>query len=120
VLATAQDAVKGEEWGQGHRVSTNGPEYLQEGYLAGLVVDAGWAADAVETTSLAISLTEGEDWDGLYNFLINSPIKMAATRDWSEEELEKWPEAMQASFQKEKQSFGGVRFEAWVVIARKK
>ena len=120
ILAAAQDFVKGAEWGQAHRVPLNGPEYLQEGYTAGLVREAGWAAENVETFAVRTLINEASgDWHGLRGFLINSSIKNAATKDWGEEELAKWPEAVEEGLQKEKQAFGGILFEAWVAMARK-
>ncbi|KAK5192979.1 hypothetical protein LTR92_007273 [Exophiala xenobiotica] len=151
VLAAAQRIVKGEEWANAHRIPAAGPQFAQEGYTAGLVREAGFAADTVETFALEKLVTpvadpdpdpdpvpqkgdEGEgggdesesesesepdNWRGLYDFLTTSSLKNAATRDWSEEEVAKWPDAVEAAMQQEKESFGGLRFEAWVAIARK-
>ncbi|KAJ9495743.1 hypothetical protein H2202_008786 [Exophiala xenobiotica] len=125
VLAAAQRIVKGEEWANAHRIPAAGPQFAQEGYTAGLVREAGFAADTVETFALEklVTAEEGGDgsdnWRGLYEFLTTSSLKNAATRDWSEEEVAKWPHAVEAAMQQEKESCGGLRFEAWVVIARK-
>lgn len=119
LLETAQDQVKGTEWGQTHRVPINGPEYLAEGYMAGLIKKAGWKPENIDEFPLRLLVKDGEDWDGLQSFLINSPIKMAATRDWNEEELAKWSNGVKMALKKEKDLYGGVRFEAWVVVARK-
>jgi SAM-dependent methyltransferase len=148
VLSAAQRFVKGDEWANAHRIPAAGPQFAQEGYTAGLVREAGFAADTVETFALEKLVTgavadpdpvpvpqkgdEGEvgadefesesesaNWRGLYEFLTTSSLKNAATRDWSAEEVAKWPDAVEAAMQQEKESFGGLRFEAWVVIARK-
>jgi len=55
----------------------------------------------------------------LYEFLLNPFIKGAATKEWSEQELGRWPEAVTAALEKEEQEFGGISFEAWVVVAKK-
>ena len=123
MLAAAQDLVRGEEWGASHRVPVNGPRYFQEGYLAGLLGDAGWAGEDSRvqtfTVNRLVSDEAGADWTGLYDFMVTSSIKSAATRGWGEGDLQKWPAAVRASMQQEKKSFGGLLFEAWVVIARK-
>ncbi|KAK5272244.1 hypothetical protein LTR99_010652 [Exophiala xenobiotica] len=147
VLSAAQRFVKGEQWANAHRILAAGPQFAQEGYTAGLVREAGFAADTVETFALEKLVTsvadpgpdpvpqkgdEGEgggdesesesepdNWRGLYELLTTSSLKNAATRDWSEEEVAKWPDAVEAAMQQEKELFGGLWFEAWVVIARK-
>ncbi|KIW51731.1 hypothetical protein PV05_10420 [Exophiala xenobiotica] len=120
LLSAAQRVVKGDEWANAHRIPAAGPQYLEEGYTARLVQDAGFPSDTVETFALKKVVAEGgDDWRGLYEFLTTSSLKNAATREWSEEELAKWPDAVAAAMQKEKDSFGGLLFEAWVVIARK-
>lgn len=120
IIAAAQDAVKGAEWGEAHRMPTNGPEYLQEGYMAGLVGEAGFAEDKIHSfATKTVVKRGGDDWDGLYEFLNDPFIKSGAARGWSEEELARWPEAVAAALEKEEKAFGGIVFEAWVVIARK-
>ncbi|KAK5459551.1 hypothetical protein LTS15_003680 [Exophiala xenobiotica] len=122
LLSAAQRFVKGDEWANAHRIPAAGPQFSQEGYAAGLVREAGFAADTVETFALEKLVAEGggDAWQGLYEFLTTtSSLKNAATREWSEAEVAKWPDAVEAAMQQEKDAFGGLLFEAWVVIARK-
>ncbi|KIV77014.1 hypothetical protein PV11_08854 [Exophiala sideris] len=119
VIAAAQDHVKGSEWGEAHRMPTNGPEYMQEGYTAKLVRGAGFDKEKIESFATRTVVKRGGDWDGLHEFLLNPFVKGAATKEWSEEELGRWPEAVNAALEKEEQAYGGILFEAWVVIAQK-
>jgi ubiquinone/menaquinone biosynthesis C-methylase UbiE len=118
-IEQAQAEIKGEAWAREHRVPINGPEYLEQGYLAKRAVEAGWPQDKVQTSQTSSLLKEGEDWNGLFEFLQDSPPAMAGKRGMSEEEVGKWPEAIRAALQKEKETYGGIFTEAWVVLARK-
>ncbi|KAK4945635.1 hypothetical protein LTR10_015254 [Elasticomyces elasticus] len=119
VIAAAQDHVKGSEWGEAHRMPTNGPEYMQEGYTAKLVREAEFEEGKIKSFATKTVVKRGEDWAGLHEFLLNPFVKGAATKEWSEEELGRWPEAVNAALEKEEQAHGGILFEAWVVIAQK-
>ncbi|KAI1611964.1 S-adenosyl-L-methionine-dependent methyltransferase [Exophiala viscosa] len=119
VIAAAQDQVKGSEWGEAHRMPVNGPEYMQEGHTAKLVREAGFEEEKTQSFAAQTVVKRGEDWDGLYEFLLNPFIKSAATKEWSEQELGRWPEAVNAALEMEEQSYGGILFEAWVKVARK-
>jgi len=121
LMAAAQNIVKGAGWSEAHAVPVNGPEWFEEGYTARMVAEAGFPADQTDTLVVrhVVQKRAGSDWDGLYGFLTDSSVKDAATREWTEEELGRWPEAVQEAMQKEAEAFGGVLFEAWAVIARK-
>lgn len=119
LLDAAQAYVKGEEWAREHKIPVNGAELMQEGYLANMIIEAGWEADKVQTAQTSYVVKDGEDWDGLLEFLQVSPPSMAARRGLTEEEAARWPEAIREAMRKEKDTYGGIRTEAWVVLARK-
>ncbi|KAF7536418.1 hypothetical protein G7054_g4529 [Neopestalotiopsis clavispora] len=120
MIDAAQADIKGEAWAREHRVPVNGAEFMDEGYLAGMISEAGWDADKIRTARTSHLVQEGgDDWDGLFEFLQVSPPSMIARRGFTEEEAAQWPEAIKRAMQKEKETHGGVYTEAWVVLARK-
>jgi SAM-dependent methyltransferase len=92
-------------------------EFMQEGVLADLAVEAGFDREKMSMSSRRV-VVAGEDLDNLRSFfpgLISQP----ARKGWTEEENARWPEVIEEAVQGEIKQYGGVLFEAWVVLARK-
>lgn len=108
LISQAQAEIKGEVWAREHHVPVNGPEVFQEGYLAQLVVEAGWDQKKVKTSSTSLLVSDNcEGWSGLFEFLQRSPPALAGQRGMSEEEVQSWPAAIKNVVQKEKEVYGG-------------
>ncbi|ETS79754.1 hypothetical protein PFICI_09607 [Pestalotiopsis fici W106-1] len=119
MIDAAQADIKGEEWAREHRVPVNGAEFIQEGYLAQMMAGDGWDSSKIQTAQTSYLVQEGDDWDGLFEFLQVSPPSMIARRGFTAEEAAQWPEAIKRAMRKEKEVYGGVYTEAWIVLARK-
>ncbi|KAK3314441.1 S-adenosyl-L-methionine-dependent methyltransferase [Apodospora peruviana] len=92
-------------------------EFTREGVLADLAVDAGFNKEKMTVLSKRVVVT-GDDLDNLSEFfpgLISEP----ARKGWTEQERARWPEVVDKAIQGEVEEYGGVLFEAWVVLAWK-
>lgn len=94
-----------------------GTQFLNEGVLAKLVVEAGFDETKTQVVQKETVRT-GEDVQGMKEFMLTEFSTMA-TKGWSDEEKKRWPAAVEQAIRKEVEEYGGIRFEAWVVIARK-
>jgi ubiquinone/menaquinone biosynthesis C-methylase UbiE len=92
-------------------------EFMTEGVLAELTVEAGFEEGDVTVSSKKV-VVEGKDLDGLREFFLGDHTKPARS-GWSEEEVARWPEAVDRTVQAEIAAHGGVLFESWVVLAKK-
>lgn len=90
-------------------------EFLDDGVLRDLMLEAGFAkADQyVETTIIRDDAIEG-----LREFM-GGNFTASARSGWTEEEAAKWPAAIDVAIEEEKASYGGIKMEAWMVVARK-
>ncbi|CAM1507447.1 Fc.00g070880.m01.CDS01 [Cosmosporella sp. VM-42] len=93
------------------------PEFMNEGVLANLAAEAGFASSSLGV-SQRNTIVSGADLDGLRGFMLGD-FTRPARAGWSEEEQARWPDAVEKAVQEEVNEFGGVRFEAWVVLAKK-
>lgn len=99
------------------RMPLPGAHFLNEGVLEKLVVEAGFDERKVQVSKKESIQTE-EDIQGMKEFMLADFSKMA-TRGWSDREQQKWPAAVEEAICGEIGKNGGVKFEAWIVIARK-
>ena len=123
LLAAAQDHVKGAGYAAKNAVPVNGPQYFQREVVPNQLVEAGFENSKIETWQIDHIVTDTGDekakWDGLYQFMISTSIAAGSTRGWSEEEAGRWAEAVGWAMEEEKREYGGLKFEAWVNVARK-
>ncbi|KAK8116917.1 S-adenosyl-L-methionine-dependent methyltransferase [Apiospora kogelbergensis] len=119
IIGAAQARVKGPDWAATHPVPMNGPEFMTEGYLASMLVEAGWAPEKTRTSLIKSVVTSDADEQGLLEFMQVSPPAKAATAGWADDEVTAWPAAVQEAVDAMKKEYGGIYGEAWVVIARK-
>jgi hypothetical protein len=94
-----------------------GAHFLNEGVLAGMVVEAGFSEANIQVSQTEI-VQKGEDVQGMKEFMLADFSKMA-TRGWSAEEQQRWPVAVEEAIRREVEEYGGIKFEAWTIIARK-
>ena len=116
VIHAAQRLVKGDAaelmpvpWGG----------FMREGVVRDLVVQAGFKEEGVMVEERGV-VVKGEELEGLRGFLLGE-FTRGARSGWSLEEEEEagWEGAVDRVLEGERERFGGVRFEAWVVLARK-
>ncbi|KAK5944992.1 hypothetical protein PMZ80_002195 [Knufia obscura] len=122
LLAAAQDDVKGAGYAAKNAVPVNGPQYFERDVVPNQVVEAGFEQSKIETWQMDLVVddeAQKEKWDGLYQFMTSTSVAMGSTRGWSEEEAGRWNEAVRWAMGEEKREFGGLKFEAWVSVARK-
>ncbi|KAL9052900.1 MAG: hypothetical protein Q9162_005126 [Coniocarpon cinnabarinum] len=90
-------------------------EYMREGYLQDVISKTGFKA--VHTDSVSI-LCQGEEIEGIRDFILGD-FTRSVRQDWTEEEKSRWPRVVQEVVQDEVASYGGIRFDAWVVTGTK-
>ncbi|KAJ5177171.1 uncharacterized protein N7482_003048 [Penicillium canariense] len=94
-----------------------GSHFYNEGVLAKLVIEAGFNKARVEVVQKDTVRT-GEDLEGMKEFML-ADLSNMATKDWTPEEKKRWPAAIEEAIEREVQQYGGIWFEAWIVIAQK-
>lgn len=94
------------------------PEFLQQGVLEKTAVEAGFARDAIQVKEESIVVSGLELDEGLKKFILGD-FTRPARQGWSDEEVGRWPDAVEQAIQEEIEAFGGIKFEAWVVITKK-
>jgi len=123
LLDAAQDHIKGAGYAAKNAVPVNGPQYFQREAVPNQLVEAGFEPSRIETWQIDHFVTDQGDnkekWDGLYQFMTSTSIAAASTKGWSEEESGRWSEAVRSAMDEEHKQFGGLKFEAWVSVARK-
>lgn len=121
LFATAQDFIKGEGYAKANAVPVNGPQYMQEGVVAEQLVEAGFDESKMHTFVIEHVLQKEDmwKWEGMEQFLKNSMIAKASMRGFTEDEIERWPEAVEKAMEAEKERNGGIKFEGWVTVAVK-
>ncbi|KAB5583582.1 S-adenosyl-L-methionine-dependent methyltransferase [Coniochaeta sp. 2T2.1] len=92
-------------------------EFMREGYLSHMMVEAGFEEGKVTTLSKRLAVT-GENLEGLRQF-VSGDFSESAKKGWTEEEVARWPEAIGRAMEAEVAAHGGLLFEAWVVLATK-
>jgi ubiquinone/menaquinone biosynthesis C-methylase UbiE len=115
LMRAAQKLVKGDEYASSLKMA--GPEFTTQGYLAGMVEEAGWERGKIRTLEVSTLIT-GENLAGLVEFMSGNFVAPALV-GWTDEEKSKWPEAVVKATEQETQKHGGLKLESWVVLARK-
>lgn len=90
-------------------------ELMQNGFLENMVANAGFKS--VETRVVSVTCT-GQEVEGLRSFIL-SDFTRTVREPWTEAEQAYWPKAVDRVIQEEVEQYGGVLFEAWVVVGRK-
>ncbi|RSM09491.1 hypothetical protein CEP52_004103 [Fusarium oligoseptatum] len=94
------------------------PQFMEEGYLKKITAEAGFDSSKMQMSTWKIIVKGPELDDGLKKFIL-SDFTRPARAGWTDEEVGRWPEAVDKAIQKEIDAYGGVKFETWVVLARK-
>lgn len=94
------------------------PQFQEEGYLQKLAAEAGFEPSRMKMSCWTVVVKGPELDDGLRKFIL-SDFTRPARAGWTDEEVDRWPEAVDQVVQKEIDAYGGVKFESWVVLASK-
>jgi hypothetical protein len=97
---------------------TPSPQFYEEGVLAKLVSECGFDKDNITVADKVLLVNEEENLAGL-TALMSGPFMARARTGYSDEETAKWPEAVSQSVKEEVEKYGGVRFEAYILLATK-
>ncbi|KAH8888035.1 S-adenosyl-L-methionine-dependent methyltransferase [Thozetella sp. PMI_491] len=94
------------------------PEFLQEGVLEKHAVEAGFNPSGIKVLQRSLAVSGPELEEGLKPFMLGDFTKLARA-GWTEDEASRWPEVIDQVVKKELDAYGGVKFEAWIVLAKK-
>lgn len=123
LLAAAQDHVKGPGHAAANAYPVNGPQYYQKSTVSDQLIEAGFDADKIETWQMDVVVPETDEkkWEGIFKFMTSTSVSAGGTRGWSESEVQAWKDAARWAMNEEanKSGEGGIKFEAWINVARK-
>jgi hypothetical protein len=97
---------------------TPNPQFYQEGVLQKVVEEGGFAKDNIKVVDKVLVVTNDENIAGL-TMLMSGPMMANARKGYTEEEEARWVESVKQSVKEEVEQFGGIRFEAYVLLATK-
>lgn len=93
------------------------PQYMEDGVLKAETIDAGFEKGKVRSSECGVVL-QGEDLEGIGAFM-KSSFMAPAMKGWSELDCGRFAMEMDGVFEREIEQFGGLKMEAWVVLAEK-
>ncbi|KAI8403037.1 hypothetical protein FOFC_16468 [Fusarium oxysporum] len=94
------------------------PEFFEPGVLEKTTIEAGFDSSKFELVEDSIIVSGPELEDGLKKFMLGDLMRPARA-GYTNEEEKRWPEAVDEVLKKEVESYGGVKFESWVLLAQK-
>ncbi|KAJ0103936.1 uncharacterized protein J7T55_010953 [Diaporthe amygdali] len=97
---------------------TPNPQFFQEGVLQKVVEESGFAKDNITVADKVLVIEDDENIAGL-TALMSGPMMAKAREGYTEEEEARWVEAVRQSVKEEVEQFGGIRFEAYILLASK-
>ncbi|KFY24092.1 hypothetical protein V493_05456 [Pseudogymnoascus sp. VKM F-4281 (FW-2241)] len=97
---------------------TPGPEFFREGVLQNVVEEGGFVRDDIAVVEKVLVVTDDENIAGL-TMLMSGPMMSKARQGYTEEEEARWVESVGQSVKEEVELFGGIRFEAYILLATK-
>ncbi|RBQ66773.1 hypothetical protein FVER53590_03067 [Fusarium verticillioides] len=94
------------------------PEFFEPGVLENTTIKAGFDSSKFKLVEDSIVVSGSELEDGLKKFMLGDLMRPARA-GYTDEEEKKWPEAVEEVLKKEVENHGGIKFESWVLLARK-
>lgn len=95
------------------------PEFMREGELERVAVEAGFSPARIELEVEDLLVREGtEEFAGLRSFMLGDFTK-GAREGWSDQDVARWPRALERALREELARYGGIKFEAWILLAQK-
>ncbi|TRX95549.1 hypothetical protein FHL15_003507 [Xylaria flabelliformis] len=86
-----------------------GPEFYEEG---------GFTSDKITLVDKVMVIADHENIAGL-TALMSGPLMAKAREGYTAEEEARWAESISQSVKEELEQFGGIRFEAYIILATK-
>ncbi|KAH7312213.1 S-adenosyl-L-methionine-dependent methyltransferase [Stachybotrys elegans] len=97
---------------------TPSPQFFEDGVLQKVVEEAGFPSAGIAVTTKELVIVDEDNKAGLSAFM-SGPLMQAARQGYTEEEKGRWSEAISHAVKSEVEQFGGIRFEAYVLLATK-
>ncbi|GAB1309929.1 Methyltransferase type 11 domain-containing protein [Madurella fahalii] len=97
---------------------TPSPEFYEDGVLQRVVEEGGFAKENITMVDKVLVIANEENIAGLTMFM-SGPMMSKAREGYTEEEQAKWTECVSQSVKEEVEQWGGIRFEAYVLLATK-
>lgn len=97
---------------------TPGPEFYEDGVLQKVVEESGFARDGITVVRKQLLVTDEENKAGL-TALMSGPMMKKAREGYSEDEEARWTESVVRAVQEEVDQFGGIKFDAYILLATK-
>ncbi|KAK9792853.1 putative Methyltransferase type 11 domain-containing protein [Seiridium cardinale] len=97
---------------------TPGPEFSEEGVLSRVVEESGFAKNDITMVDRVLVVADVENIAGLTT-LMSGPMMSRAREGYTKEEQSRWLESVNQSVKEEVEQLGGIRFEAYVLLATK-
>ncbi|KAF9768662.1 hypothetical protein IL306_013972 [Fusarium sp. DS 682] len=94
------------------------PEFFEPGVLEKTTVEAGFDSSKFKLLEGSIHVSGPELDDGLKKFMLGDLMRPARA-GYTDEEENRWPEAIDEVLKKEVETHGGIKFETWVLLAQK-
>ncbi|KAK0109517.1 hypothetical protein ONS95_002206 [Cadophora gregata] len=98
-------------------MKVSGAEYHRVDAVIDVMVQAGFEKESIQVLSPTVVVT-GENLDGLTQFGCG-PFTDSARNGWTDEEKGRWKEVLFEVLEEKKQEYGGLKFEAWALLATK-
>ncbi|KAI1385883.1 S-adenosyl-L-methionine-dependent methyltransferase [Hypoxylon trugodes] len=97
---------------------TPSPQFYEDGELQKVVEEGGFAKDKITRVDKTLVVTDDENVTGL-TALMSGPMMKKAREGYTEEEEARWTESVSQAVKEEIEQFGGIKFEAYVLLATK-
>ncbi|KAI0536990.1 S-adenosyl-L-methionine-dependent methyltransferase [Xylaria digitata] len=97
---------------------TPSPEFFEEGVLQKVVEEGGFAKGNITVTEKVLVVNDEENIAGL-TMLMSGPMMIKARDGYAGEEEARWVESVKQAVKEEVEQFGGIRFEAYILLATK-
>lgn len=94
------------------------PEFFEEGVLEKTTAEAGFDSAKFKLLEKSVVVSGPELDYGLKMFMLG-PLMKPARAGFTEEDEKRWPGAVDEVIKKEVETYGGVKFDAWVLLALK-
>lgn len=99
-------------------MATPGPQFCEEGILQKSIEEAGFTKDKIAVYDEVLVVKDAENVAGI-TALMSGPMMAKARKGYTAEEEAKWVEAVRQSVKEEIEQFGGIQFEAYIILATK-
>lgn len=97
---------------------TPSPEFYENGVLQKVVEEAGFPKEKITMDEATLVVDGAENIAGLTT-LMSGPMMAKARSGYTEEEEARWADSVGQAVKEEVEQFGGIRFEAYILLAIK-